>query len=30
VAALLHVLDWSHLDLIALDTENTEPHILVH
>lgn len=29
IAAVLHVLNYKHVDLVALDTETTEPHILV-
>jgi hypothetical protein len=29
IGAVLHVLNYTHVDFISLDTESTEPHILV-
>jgi hypothetical protein len=30
IGAIFHVLNWSHVHLISLDTETTEPYILIH
>ncbi len=29
IGAIFHVLNWTHVHLVSLDTETTEPHILV-